>query len=324
MKTKTKLFAVAAFSSLIAGGILSMPVEAKKDWSTSPLPPEMYRQVERAARQTKSGKYQQATQTINEVLVGATDVPKCLAIAASTEAAGSPMLEARRACLNRALQLCSNNDDLILVALKARQYQMFEITRQSITSMMGNCKTVRDLYELARRCQEVALNDVAHMAMEKAYTGVKDQQGAFLFAETCKGLGMEDLLRKVVKDMIDDDSAVPDLCDILLKCEPYNLRDQTRYGLRKALDHAASVPDMEAIYETARRLNEPDVANRALYFVRRGKVIEKIKSDRVNYEAQLKSWREGIDIDAARQQLGAPASTDGAPRRANDPPTSGF
>lgn len=319
-----------AFASLLMTAVLSATESAlaKKDWSQSPLPPEMYRVVTRAQSQMKSGKFKQATATITELLNSANDVPKCLAIAASTESYGFPMMDARRACMNRALQLSNSNDDMILVALKSRQYQFFEITRQAINSLLASAKSVNELYDLARRCQEVALNDVAHLAMEKAYTGIKDQPSAFAFAEQSKALGMEDLLRKVVKDLIDDEDEVAALCDIICKTDGYKLRDQTRYGLRKALDKSASLPDMEAIFETARRLNEPDIANRANYFIRRGKVIQKIKEDRQGYDAQLKSWREGIDIDTARQQMGIPESgssgtTGGAPRP-REAPGSGF
>jgi len=329
---KSRWFAFLCGSLLLTAALSATePVLAKKDWSQSPLPPEMYRVVSRAQSQMKSGKFKQATATINDLLASANDVPKCLAIAAATESYGFPMMDARRACMNRAFQLSGSNDDMILVALKSRQYQFFEITRQAIHSLLASAKTVNELYDLARRCQEVALNDVAHLAMEKAYTGIKDQPSAFAFAEQSKALGMEDLLRKVVKDLIDDQDEVATLCDILCKTDGYKLRDQTRYGLRKALDKSATVPDMEAIFETARRLNEPDIANRANYFIRRGKVIQKIKEDRQGYDAQLKSWREGIDIDTARQQMGIPESSSGSTtgsagtqRRPNEPPTSGF
>lgn len=314
--------------TLLVSGLLSVPATyAKKDLTSTTLTPEMYSQLRRAQSQMRSGKHQQATDTITSMLSGATDVQKCLEIAAGTEAVGTPMMEARRACLNKALTLCNGNDDVILVALKSRQYQFFEITRQCVSLLTGNAKTVPQLYDLARKCQEVSLSDISHLAMEKAYTGLsgKGLDAAFAYAETCKALGMEDLLRKTVKDIIDDTDDVGGICDVLIKCDGYKLRDITRYGLRKALDVCANVPDMEAIFITARQLNEPDIANRANYFVRRGKVIDKIKNDRANYDAQLRAWREGIDVDVARSQAGlAPDGTSSGARRPNEPPTSGF
>jgi hypothetical protein len=317
-----------ACSALLVSGLLCsvQPAAAKKDWSESPLGPEMYGTLQRAQRQMRSGKYQQATDTINGMLASANDVQKCLAIAAATEGVAAPMMEARRACLNKALPLCTGPDDVILVALKSRQYQFFEITRQCVNQLVGNTKTVPQLYELARKCHEVSLTDVAHLAMEKAYTGLKSTEEAFAFAEQAKALGMEDLLRKCVKDLVDSTEEVQLICDLLLKVEGYKLRDMTRYGLRKALDVCGNVPDMEAIFVTARQLNEPDIANRANYFVRRGKVIEKIKTDRANYEAQLRAWREGIDIETARQQAGLTPDGTAANtgQRRPDAPTSGF
>lgn len=323
---------VAGFISLVfcASALTNVPALAKKDWTESPLGPDLYRQVERAKRQMKSGKFQQATASINEMLASANDVPKCLEIAASTESYGSPMIEARRACLNRAYQLCQNNEDMLLVALKARHYQMFEVTRQAITYLLGHAKNVKELYDLARRCQEVALNDVAHMAMEKAYASIPDDappEAAYQYAEQAKALGMNDLVAKVVKQLLDNPDETPEsICDTLLKCQGYKMRDLNRYGLRRALDLAKNVPDMEAIYEAARQLNEPDVANRAQYYVRRGKIIMKIKEDRAAYEAQLRAWREGIDIDLARQQagLGQDPTLPSSGQRSNRPPTSGF
>jgi hypothetical protein len=323
---------IAAAALLVTGTIWSTSaVSAKHEITTSPLPPEMYGALRHAQSQMKSGKFTQATQSIGDMLTSANDVQKCLEIASATETYGFPMMEARRACLNRALGLCNGNDDVILVALKSRQYQFFEITRQCVNTLVGNSKTVPQLYDLARKCQEVSLNDVSHLAMEKAYTGLtgKGLEAPFEYAEQCKALGMEDLLRKTVKDILDETEDVTGICDLLIRCDGYKLRDLTRYGLRKALDVCASVPDMEAIFVTARQLNEPDIANRANYFVRRGKVIDKIKNDRVNYEAQLRAWREGIDVETARQQAGlAPDGSSngggGVSRRAADPPTSGF
>lgn len=320
---------IAGAALLVSGLLWAIPPAlAKRDVTQSPLPPEMYSQLRRAQSQMKGGKFTQATQTINDLLTSANDVQKCLEIASATESYGFPMMEARRACLNRALGLCNGNDDVILVALKSRQYQFFEITRQCVNVLVGNSKTVPQLYELARKCHEVSLNDVAHLAMEKAYTGLtgKGLEAAFEYAEQCKALGMDDLLRKTVKDVLDESDQVSEICDRLIRFEGYKMRDMTRYGLRKALDVCGSVSDMESIFVTARQLNEPDIANRANYFVRRGKIIEQIKNDRANYEAQLRAWREGIDIETARAQQGlAPdGGSSASTRRQAEPPTSGF
>jgi hypothetical protein len=113
---------------------------------------------------------------------------------------------------------------------------------------------------------------------------------------------MEDLLRKVVKELLDDEDEVIPLCDMIERLNGYNLRDMTRYGLRKAMDNAKTTEEMQAIFEVARRTNEGDIANRANYFVRKGNIIKQIKKDRAEYQAKIRAWREGIDLDSARAQ----------------------
>jgi hypothetical protein len=296
----------AGIAGLVAeqrAGALPLGV-GHKSWSNSALSDDQQRQLEHAQSCMRSGNYNRAAAICQQVLEGCSDVPKCLAVATATEAVGLPMLESRRSCLDKAISLVQNGDDMILVALKARQYQFFEITRQAVQTLLGKAHTLPELYTLATRCQEVALNDIAHMAMEKAYTGVKNAQDDLTFLDYCKRMGMEDLQRKAVKDVIDSQTDVSTLCEQMLRMKDggYAMRDMNRYGLRKCMDEAKTVDEMQAIFEVARQLDEPDFATRAQYFVRKGKIIEQIKSDRANYEAQLRAWREGIDIETARMQ----------------------
>jgi hypothetical protein len=319
--------------SLALAGMCVPGALAKKDppSGSTPLPQDMAKYVKRAAGAMKSGKYDKAAANIQGLLDGATDVAKCLALAESTEAYGHPMTETRRACLNKALSLSMNRDDTILVALKARQYQFFEITRTCVGKLIQSAKTTTDLYDLARKSQEVALNDVAHLAMEKAYTGVKDDVGAFAYAEQAKGLGMDDLVRKVFKELLDDDDKAGTICDTIIRMNAYDMRDLTRYGLRKAMDTASTVEDMQAIFETARRYNEPDIANRAQYFVKKGKLIQQIKEDRAAYEIQKQKWQEGEMINSAQarelakqQAEGTAPAAGGEKAPKEEAPTSGF
>jgi hypothetical protein len=317
-------------ASLLASSLVfsTESADARKSWVNSPLSDDMQRSLERAMSNMRSGHFPQAQQIIATVLEQANDVPKCLAIAATTESYGFPMMEARRDCLKKAYSLCGTNEDMILVALTSRKYQFHEITRQAIGSLIANAKTIPELYDLAGKCQEVALNDVAHLAMEKAYTGLKSEQSAFEFSEKAKALGMEDLLRKVMKEMIDAEDDCTKLCDLIYKFDGYQMRDTNRYGLRKAMDKAATVPEMQNIFELAKRINEPDVANRAQYYVRKGQIIQKIKNDRKDYETQLRAWREGIDLDTARARDGISPSGDGTTTgstlKRGENPGSGF
>lgn len=287
-----------------------LAVEAKQVNPDSPLAAEMQVSMDRIGKQMKSGKYEKAKSAINSMVQSCTDVPKCLAIAEYTEPYAYPMMETRRECLNKALQLCSTQEDFILVALKSRKYQFFEITKQAITALIQSAKTVPQLYDLARKAQEVAMNDVAHQAMEKAFSGLKTQDEAFAFADQCKATGLDDMLRKTVKQMVDDEDDVLGLCELVLQTEKYGMRDQTRYALRKALDYCytkGGVAEMEQIKEVARRVNEPDVQARAEYFVKKGKLIQKIKGDQSAYQTKLRQFRESQDLDAARARDAAAA-----------------
>lgn len=292
--------------------MVSGAANAKQYNPDSPLPVEFQASMEKAARSMKSGKYDRAKAAIDPILSSCNDIPKCLAIAEYTEPYAFPMMETRRACLNKALSLCSTQEDYLVVALKSRKYQFFEITKSAITALIQSAKTVPQLYDLARKAQEVALNDVAHQAMEKAFTGLKTQEDAFQFAEQCKSVGLDDLLRKTIKQMIDDEEEVLGLCDLVLETEKYGMRDQTRYGLKKALDYCytkGGVEEMDQIKEVARRVNEPDVMAKADFYVKKGRLIQKMKGDQAAYQSKVRAWREAKDLEAARARDAAAAST---------------
>lgn len=293
---------VANFSVPIAADA----AKSKQYWADSPLPVESQVALDRAGKYLKSGKYDKARPIIISALQSANDVPKCLAIAQYTEPYAFPMMEIRRQCCVKALELCRTEDDYLLMALKARKYQFFEVTRSAIQKLIENAKTMPQLYELAKRAQEVALNDVAHLAMEKAYTGLKTQDDAFAFASTCKSLGIDDLMRKAIKQMIDDEDESIPLCDLTLNIQRYGMRDETRYALKKALDHTSkdlptATQEMAKISETARMVNEPDVKARAEYFVKKGNLMLRQREQAEVDERAARAARERASLDAARE-----------------------
>lgn len=311
----------------IALALTVLAAPAKQINPDSPLPAEYQASMEKAARSMKSGKYDRAKPVIDSILSSCNDIPKCLAIAEYTEPYGFPMMETRRACLNKSLSLCNTQDDYVLVALKSRKYQFFEITKTAITALIQSAKTTPELYDLARKAQEVALNDVAHQAMEKAFTGLKTQEDAFAFADHCKAVGLDDLLRRTIKQMVDDEDEVLGLCDLILQTEKYQMRDLTRYALKKAIDFCytkGGVEEMEQIQEIARRVNEPDVLARADYFVKKGKLIQKMKGDRAAHQSKVRAWREQKELEAARARDAAAAAAAPKASDAVDTPGSGF
>lgn len=308
-------FALASFLCVL----LTLPgLAAKSNWQDSPLSVEAQSSLDKAGRLMKSGKHDKAKPAILAVLETANDVPKCLAIARYTESYAYPMMEVRRQCLNKALSLCQTEDDFILLALKARKYQFYEITRQAMHSLIENAKTVSALYDVSHKAQEVALNDLSHLAMEKAYTGLKTEDEAFTFADHCQAIGMDDLMRKALKQVINDEDESGELCNMALKIEKYNMRDLNRYLMRKALDNCKTVPDMEAIAEVARRLNEPDVMARAQYYVKKGKLIQKFRDNRASYDNKVRAEQESNQAAEPKPEQAGFGSSN--PQGTNSPP----
>jgi hypothetical protein len=297
------LAATIQFISMSAAESANKP---RPEFADSPLPVEVQSQLIRAGKLMKSGKYDKAKPMVLSILEGANDVPKCLAIAQYTEPYAFPMMDVRRQCCNKALSLCASEDDYLLMALKARRYNFFEITRESMGKLIENAKTVSALYNLAKKAHEVSLNDLAHLAMERATTGLKPQDW-LIYAENCKALGMDDLLRKALKKMIDERDDVQDLCDLARIIQRYGMRDEVRYSLRKALDKispdlATATSEMQEISEVARELNEPDIKTRADFFVKKGGYMMKQRGMAADAERKARAEREQQSLDDARKQ----------------------
>lgn len=306
MNLSSKLCKALAFGAQLALLLcISAEGSSPKVDPNSPLAAEVQGQLESASRLMRSGKFDRAKPMVMSALASANDVPKCLAIAEFTEAYAFPMMEVRRECCNKALSLCTTEEDFLLMALKARHYQFYEITRQAISKLTENAKTVPQLYSLAKKAHEVSLNDVAHMALEKAASGVKTGQDWLTYAENCKALGMEDLLRKAVKLLIDEEEDSVALCDIALRVQRYGMRDEIRYCLRKALDKVSSdlptaTREMSEIAEAARQLNEPDVKTRAEFFVKKGNYMLKQRGEAEQADRRARADRERQSLDDAR------------------------
>lgn len=282
--------------TLICTGVLALNVvpsyAAKKEIVDSPLDSQTQSALRRAV---KSGNSAKAMPVISSALQGATDIPKCLAIAAFTEGTGASMADARRACMSKALSLCQSRQDYIQVALKSRQYQCYEITRDAVNGLIANATTPDDLYDLAKKLQEVALNDVAHLAMEKAFTLCKTVPDALSFAREAKLLSMDDLNRKAIKDLIDDEPNAHELMVLLHQIEPFQVKDLDRYLMKKALDRAVSEQDLLDIYNAAQRRNELDIFQLALFRGRKARLMSQIKAEQA-------AAQQTIDAQQAKAQ----------------------
>ncbi len=278
--------------SLYAVTATFCPVEAKKD-PDSPLTYDTQGYLEKATKYARSGKKEKAIGLLQSALDSANDIPKCLAVANFIEEYRYPLVDARRACIQKAYSLCQTREDYITVAIKSRQFETYEVTRQCVNTLISTAKTPEDLYDLARKSQEVSLNDVAHLSMEKAYTLVRNVPDALRFAHEVKLLGMDDMVRKVIKDLIDDEPETHRLMTLLKNIEIYKYPDLNRYLLKKALDQSKSVDDFAEIWEAARRHREKDIFDVAAFRGKKMQLIQKVKQDRESYQQKVQEWKTG-------------------------------
>ncbi len=282
--------------SLYSVAITTCPADAKKD-PDSPLTYDTQGYLEKATKYARSGKREKAAGLLQSALESANDIPKCLAVANFIEEYRYPLVDARRACIQKAYSLCTTREDYITVALKSRQFETYEITRQCVNQLISTARTPEDLYDLARKSQEVSLNDVAHLSMEKAYTLVKSVPDALRYAHEVKLLGMDDMVRKVLKDLIDDEPETHRLMTLLKNIEIYKYPDLNRYLLKKALDQSKSVDDFAEIWEASRRHREKDIFDLAAYRGKKMQLIQQVKRDREAYQQKVNDWKSGQQGD---------------------------
>src|SRR6516165_4031893 len=117
------IYAVAVLSVPLAGSTAALADNSKMG---SLLPVEQEAKLRKANRYAKSGKPSKAAEKYQAALDSATDVAQCLAIAEATEKYGHPLMDVRRAYLQKALTLGRVPDDFFQIATKARQYQYYE------------------------------------------------------------------------------------------------------------------------------------------------------------------------------------------------------
>jgi hypothetical protein len=244
----------------------------------------------------KKGQVTKATPIFESVLAECPDLPKCLAVANYTEGFGHPMLSIRRAVMEKALELARTHDDFVLVALKARQCEVFDVTKKAIHHLIGESETVEDLNDLARKALEVSMHDVAHLAMKKEYGLIKTVPDALEYCKTVSHMGMDDLLRQTIKELIDDEVNAHNLCTLLRNIEVYHMKDLNRYLLKKALDCATTVDQFKEIWTASAKHQQKDIHEVAAF---RGK----------KYMMMQKREERAAAHEAAKQEAAAAAAT---------------
>ncbi len=257
--------------------------------------------ISRGNSYARSRKEAKATQAYEAAFATATDVNQCLAIVDGTEKYGSVLNDARRAGLNKALSLATNEQDLLNIAAKSRQNQLYEITKTAVDGVVAKASTTNDLYELARRAQATSLNDVAHMSLQRIYSQAKTVEDAVAFAKQAKLLGADDLSRKAIKDIIDDATETHELCSFVTQIEVLGYKDLMRRDLRKALDFAKNVDDCKEVFEVARHYDQGDLSNLAAYRGKRMILMQQVQDNKSAYKDQLEQWKAGKMAEQEQQ-----------------------
>lgn len=268
----------------------------------APPPDENQAKILQIKQLLKTGKVQMAGTLIVTVLESTNTVDECLNLANLTQSYGFPMMEVRRQCVRRALSLCRTSNDLMLVALTSRQYQFFELTRQAIKTLIDNTNTDADLQNLAVNAQHLGLNDVAEMAMDKVYKQINSPEEAIYFAQEVRTMGMEKMAHKAIADLIAKEDNPVRLCVLLNSIDPLHMHDLNRQLLKKALDNAESGTDYNAIFASAKKANELDIASVADYRIRKMELIQQIKEDQASYQQQVQDWQSKVDAERARRE----------------------
>jgi hypothetical protein len=320
MSSQKVLFASTAlfFSTALLTSFEPLSLASKSDVD-SPLTKEQLSLVKKGKNQAKSGNKRKKVSggPFEAALATATDVNQCLAIADATSSYGAALGDDRRACLNKAMQLSKSPDDYFAIALKARQYELFEITKAAIDALTARAETNEQLYDLARKAHQIALNDVAHAALQKAYNHAKTEAEAINFARQAKLLAVQDLERQAIIDLIQDQTNTTDLLELLREIEPLQEADLNRKLLKKSLDFMTTPDECKLVFDKARDMNQRDISALAAYRGRRMVLLKQLAEDKAAYEQQLQQWKAGR-LDAQEQQAANDLAKQRGPN-ANEP-----
>lgn len=285
--------------------VISQPVLAvDKISADSPLTGDQQKALIKAAAMAKKGQVSKATPIFENVLADCNDLPKCLAVATYTEGFGHPMLGVRRAVMEKALGLARTHDDFVLVALKGRQCECYDVTRRAIQTLIDESQTPEELTDLARKALEVSMHDVAHLAMTKEYKLVRSVPEALEYAKAVSSMGMDDLLRKVIRELIDDENNAHNLCTLLRSIEVYHHKDLNRYLLKKALDTATTVEQFREIWVASAKHQQKDIHDVAAYRGKKYMIMNRNNERNAERQAEREAKEAANQAaqDAARNQ----------------------
>jgi len=304
--------------------------------ANSPLTKTQQSSAKRGNSYAGSGKAEKAQSSYQSTIDEATSIEQCLALVKNTEHLGSILLPVRRNCLTKALSLAKTDDDYFQIVLCARQCQLYEITKQCIDALIARAKTEDELLALAHKSLSMAIDDVAHIAMEKLYREIAsgqenavEQSAAksrvqrngenaeeassepterlrlrtkqLAFAEQAKLMAMEDLMRKAIKDMLDQEQSAHGLCALVTAIEPLEVPDLQRKILRKAVYQVATVDDCKEVYEAGRRLGQQDIVDLAGFKGRKMLLIQQANAEQQAIKEQQEALKEEQELRQAEE-----------------------
>ena len=227
----------------------------------------------------KSNKATKAEEAYQPAIDQATNVEQCIALTKGTNKYGSVMIPVRRDCLNKALRLAKNQDDFFQIISCAREFQLYEITKESVDGLIAKAQSKDDLLQLARKAQSLSITDIAHLAMDKLYNQMNTSEEKIDYAKQAKLMGMEDLMRNAVKAAIDQEDNAHVLCRMISAIEPLEQPDLDRKILRKAVYQIKNVNECKEVYDTAKRLGQADILELAGYKGRKMLLMQQAQAE---------------------------------------------
>lgn len=269
--------------SLTAALLLATDVPS---WSKSTpypdshLPLELQGQLVKAVKGFKQKKFAQATADVEVVAAGAQDTDSLLFIVSTLDGFGAPSVKAKRACLEKALSLAKTSDELLNIALKARQAECFDLSKAALDSLVAAATTFEDLIDLAHKAHQASQHEIAQTAIKKAYTLVNNVPDVFTFAKESMNVGLEAMARTALKDLVEDQASTSELMTLMPKIGAFNMIDVTRLALKRGLEKSKTVDDYLAVYNQAKRFEQEDIVKVAAYRGKKLTLINKIKDEK--------------------------------------------
>lgn len=307
MSQRARVSISLLITSLLAAGLLVPGAVFGESANNGGLSKADKKQLDRASGYMRSKNWHKAAEAINSFAASAQDAQTCIYALDSFSKFGGPANKAKRACVERALGLSDSNEELMQISMKARQCEMFDLSKQALDKVVSNAKTPEELTKIAREAHSMAMADLAHTAMLKAYTKVNNIPDALQFARDTHALGLEDLTRKCLKDLIEDQDSVSGLLEIAGKIESIHMNDMLRFALTRALDKAKTVEQMLSVYNAAKHYGEEDIVRVAQYRGRKMVLQKKMKDEAAAAPDAMAEQEKRTKEDMLRNSLQKPS-----------------